>query len=98
MRLVSFIGWWLNDSGLSCARRVVCNGGSTPPTGANLLYKRKYKMKQLTDEQIKDMVSDIINSVDYDIWKDIFSDEPEDPEWTQDLIDELICVVKNHIE
>ena len=52
----------------------------------------------MTDEQIKNMVSDIVNTVDYDIWKDIFSVEPEDPEWSQNLIDELIRVAKKHID
>ena len=52
----------------------------------------------MTDEQIKNMVSDIVNTVDYDIWKDIFSPEPEDPEWSQNLIDELILVAKKHID
>jgi len=50
----------------------------------------------MEEEQIKEMLSDIVSAIDYDIWKDIF-EFPEDPEFAEDLIDELTTIVHHHL-
>ncbi len=55
-------------------------------------------MKTLTNEQIKDMLSEVIISLDYDIWKDVFLEDSENPEWAEDIIDQMSNIVKKHIE
>lgn len=52
----------------------------------------------MTDRQINAMVSDIAKQLDYDIWKDIFSRRPEDPETAKVVQAELRDIARRHIE
>ncbi len=58
-------------------------------------------MKTLTDEQIKDMISDIVSVIDYDIWKDLFPEDVEnveDVEFNEEIIYQLTSIVKKYIK
>lgn len=52
----------------------------------------------MTDRQIDAMVSDLVQHVDYDVWKGIFSRHPEDPEVAEDTRAELREVARRHLE
>jgi len=51
------------------------------------------------DETLKLMISEMIQEVDYDIWKDRFNEET--CEYGQDVdtnFDDMLCIVKEHLE
>jgi hypothetical protein len=50
-------------------------------------------------DKIRKMVSDLINEVDYDIWKSIFrqAEESEDGGPDEERIEELVDLASSHI-
>lgn len=50
----------------------------------------------MTDDEIVEMVSELIKEIDYDIWKDM--NEPEDPEFADEQMNELVLIVRKHLK
>lgn len=63
-----------------------------------LLTQDHKKVKMLTDEEIVEMLSCIIEALDYDLWKDYFCDFTDDPHFAGAEIEEMVAIVKDHIE
>lgn len=51
----------------------------------------------MNDKQILDMVSDLVEELDYDYWKEIFLDGYADAEDQKDRQNSLLKVAKTHI-
>jgi hypothetical protein len=51
----------------------------------------------MTEKQILQMLKGIIRNVDYDIYKGLFVN-PEEPDFAKEQIDDLVAIVKNHLE
>jgi hypothetical protein len=52
----------------------------------------------MTRDQIKEMILDIVNQLDYDIGKSLDPDFAEDPEYAVEKLDELITCAQTHIK
>lgn len=50
----------------------------------------------MNDKQIVDMLSDLIEELDYDIWKELFYYPQLDGE--EHSVDEEVRIVKNHLK
>jgi len=51
----------------------------------------------MIDEKIKEMISDIVSEIDYDIWKDSYNKETaEEPDLVDDNINTLVNIVKKY--
>ena len=53
----------------------------------------------MTDEQIREMLSDVVQEVDYDLWKSIFLETHWecDPEEGEARLDRLVDIAKGHL-
>lgn len=52
----------------------------------------------MSEELIRDMLSDIVNELDYDLWKSMFNENCiEDPEDNEDLLKRLVSIVHGHL-
>lgn len=53
---------------------------------------------KLTDKQLMAMLSDLVQEVDYDIWKQMFvEDSMEDPEMAKENRATLLKIVKKYL-
>jgi hypothetical protein len=52
----------------------------------------------MTRDQIKEMILDIVNQLDYDIGKSLDPDFAEDPEYAVEELDNLIICAETHIK
>ena len=50
----------------------------------------------MTDSEIIEMLSDVVQAIDYDIWKETFLGEEEVPE-DSGTVQELMGIVKQHM-
>lgn len=60
-------------------------------------------MKKLTDKEIRNMILNLIQEIDCDIWNDYdiwksFTKLSEDPEEIEDKMINLVTIVKTHLE
>lgn len=54
--------------------------------------------KFMTDERIMSMISDLVQKVDYDIWKQMFEEDcMEDPEMAEQNRATLLKIVKKYL-
>ena len=51
----------------------------------------------MTDDEIQVMLMDVINHLDYDIYKSFLPELAEDPEGSKRIMEELISVVRDHL-
>ena len=49
-------------------------------------------------KQIKAMVHDLLEEIDYDISKDYVKETAEEPEYVDENLEKLIVIVKKHIK
>lgn len=52
----------------------------------------------MNDKQIRTMLSEIVQEVDYDIWKELFPNDTNEEEIDEVDIGPLVEIVKRHIE
>ncbi len=52
----------------------------------------------MTDEQIKAMILEVIQEVDYDTYKNFLPECSEDPEYAEEEMTTLIDIVKKHLD
>lgn len=55
-------------------------------------------MKELTDKQIRKMILNLIEEIDYDIWKSFDPKLSEDPDDIEDKMNNLIIIAKKHLD
>lgn len=52
----------------------------------------------MDDDQIDEMLSEIIKHADYDLWKNIYGDDPEDPIEAETVQEKYREIAKRHME
>lgn len=52
----------------------------------------------MTNEQIEKMLLQVINELDYDLYKFFDPELSEDPEESEELMERLVEIVKKHID
>ena len=51
----------------------------------------------MNDKQIRTMLSEIVQEVDYDIWKELFPNDTCEEEIDEVNVDPLVEIVKRHL-
>lgn len=52
----------------------------------------------MSDDQVKAMILEVIENVDYDIYKSFLPECSEDPEESEEEMEKLIAVCRKHLE